>query len=43
SAEGGCGCPRHRPTPGTISYMPAVMGLIIAAEVIRDLLAIKRT
>ncbi|HHT47844.1 MAG TPA: tRNA threonylcarbamoyladenosine dehydratase [Firmicutes bacterium] len=36
--EGACACPRRRPTPGTISYMPSIMGLLIAAEVIRDLL-----
>jgi tRNA A37 threonylcarbamoyladenosine dehydratase len=37
----GC-CPRQRSILGTISYMPAAMGLIVAAEVIRDLLAIKK-
>lgn len=37
-----CACPRRRPTPGTISYMPATMGLVVAAEVIRDLLGLAR-
>ncbi|HHT05574.1 MAG TPA: tRNA threonylcarbamoyladenosine dehydratase [Hydrogenispora sp.] len=39
-AAGTCGCPRRRSTPGTISYMPSVMGLVVAAEVIRDLLGL---
>lgn len=42
AAAGQCACPRRRPTPGTISYMPSVAGLIIAAEVIRDLLGLER-
>ena len=33
-----CHCPLNRPVPGTISYIPSIMGLIIAGEVIRDLL-----
>ncbi|WP_231133176.1 tRNA threonylcarbamoyladenosine dehydratase [Capillibacterium thermochitinicola] len=37
-----CCCPRRRATPGTISYMPAMVGLIVAAEVIRDLLSLER-
>lgn len=39
---GKCGCPRQRPTPGTISYMPSIMGLVVASEVIRDLLGSNR-
>ena len=37
-----CDCPRRRPVPGTISYMPAAVGLAVAAEVIRDLLGLAR-
>ncbi|NLC53626.1 MAG: tRNA threonylcarbamoyladenosine dehydratase [Firmicutes bacterium] len=42
SAAETCGCPRQRPTPGTISYMPSMVGLVVAAEVIRDLLGLER-
>lgn len=34
----GCNCPLKRPAPGSISYIPPIMGLIIAGEIIRDLL-----
>ncbi|HEY8392021.1 MAG TPA: tRNA threonylcarbamoyladenosine dehydratase [Capillibacterium sp.] len=39
---GACACPRRRPAPGTISYLPSMMGLLLAAEVIRDLLGLTR-
>ncbi len=32
-----------RPTPGSVSFVPSVMGLIIAGEVVRDLAGIKRS
>ncbi|NLY91537.1 MAG: tRNA threonylcarbamoyladenosine dehydratase [Firmicutes bacterium] len=41
-ASGECACPRRRSIPGTISYLPPMMGLLIAAEVIRDLLGLHR-
>ena len=31
-----------RPTPGSVSFVPSVMGLIIAGEVVRDLAGIER-
>ncbi len=31
-----------RPTPGSVSFVPSVMGLIIAGEVVRDLAGMKR-
>ena len=31
-----------RPTPGSVSFVPSVMGLIIAGEVVRDLTGIAR-
>ena len=31
-----------RPTPGSVSFVPSVMGLIIASEVARDLTGIER-
>ena len=31
-----------RPTPGSVSFVPSVMGLIIAGEVVRDLTGIER-
>ncbi len=33
-----CNCPLKRPVPGSISYVPPIVGLIIAGEIIRDLL-----
>ena len=38
SNPSGCACPRKRPSPGSISYLPSLMGLMIAGEVIQDLL-----
>ncbi len=38
SNPAGCACPRKRQVPGSISYLPSIMGLMIAGEVIQDLL-----
>ena len=42
SNAAGCACPRKRPTPGSISYLPSIMGLMIAGEVIQDLLKMEK-
>lgn len=31
----------HRPAPGSVSFIPSVVGLIIAGEVVKDLIAVK--
>lgn len=36
--DNGRGSPSRRQTPGSVSFVPSVMGLIIAGEVIRDLI-----
>jgi tRNA A37 threonylcarbamoyladenosine dehydratase len=35
--QNSCGCPPRRQAPGSIAFVPSVAGLILAAEVVRDL------
>lgn len=42
SAAGAGNCALKRKIPGSISFVPSVMGLILGGEVVRDLLGIKR-
>ena len=40
--SGDAHCSKKRQTPGSVSFVPSVAGLLMAGEVVRDLLGVKK-